>query len=164
MGDLNAHVGSDRTGFEDIMGPHGFGRQNREGKRLLEMCRRHGLKVGNSWYKKRDSQKITRYSWNGEQGTVLDYILVDEDLKPDLREVKVIPGVSIDSDHRLVVAEFKELKVIKKSTTQERKIRVWKLKERDVATEYKERVTTLIPKGDIGGVEEEWSAFKKGLV
>lgn len=35
MGDLNAQIGSERTGYEKIMGPHGFGKRNMEGNTSL---------------------------------------------------------------------------------------------------------------------------------
>ena len=34
-GDLNGHIGSDRAGFEEIRGLHGFGQVNREGETIL---------------------------------------------------------------------------------------------------------------------------------
>lgn len=37
-GDMNGHVGASRQGFEEIMGPFGFGVRNRDGLRILEFC------------------------------------------------------------------------------------------------------------------------------
>ena len=35
MGNLNAKVGMDNTGYEDIMGRHGLGERNESGERFL---------------------------------------------------------------------------------------------------------------------------------
>lgn len=37
-GGLNAHIRSDREGYEDVMSTHGWG--NREGSRLLDFCKK----------------------------------------------------------------------------------------------------------------------------
>lgn len=49
VGDMNAHVGSERRGYENVMGREGRGNRNKEGKNFLEFCRRNGLVVGNSY-------------------------------------------------------------------------------------------------------------------
>ncbi|VDP76753.1 unnamed protein product [Schistosoma curassoni] len=37
MGDLNAKVGMDNTGYEDIMGRHGLGERNENGERFANL-------------------------------------------------------------------------------------------------------------------------------
>ncbi|VDP42400.1 unnamed protein product [Schistosoma margrebowiei] len=38
MGDLNAKVGIDNTGFEDIMARHELGERNENGERFANLC------------------------------------------------------------------------------------------------------------------------------
>lgn len=38
MGDLNAQVGNDNSNIENVMGVHGLGTMNENGKILVEMC------------------------------------------------------------------------------------------------------------------------------
>ncbi|VDP47494.1 unnamed protein product [Schistosoma margrebowiei] len=38
MSDLNAKVGMDNTGYEDIMGRHGLGERNENGERFSNLC------------------------------------------------------------------------------------------------------------------------------
>lgn len=97
MGDLNAQVGSERLGFETSLGPYGWGPRNNEGIKLLDLCLRNELVLGNSWFKKRDSHRITRYGWDGVQKSVIDYFLVNKNFKKHLIDVKVIPSVALDS-------------------------------------------------------------------
>ena len=37
-GDLNGHVGRDRSGFEEVMGIDGNGERNEAGESILELC------------------------------------------------------------------------------------------------------------------------------
>ncbi|GFS19819.1 craniofacial development protein 2 [Elysia marginata] len=55
MGDLNAKVGSDNTGFEEYMGKHGLGVTNKNGKRFLEFCIGNNLVIGGTIFKHKDS-------------------------------------------------------------------------------------------------------------
>ena len=38
MGDCNAKIGSDNQGYENMMGVHGLGVMNDNGKRFVNMC------------------------------------------------------------------------------------------------------------------------------
>ena len=80
MGDLNAQVGNERLGKEEIIGPFGYGKKNDEGEILGDFCERSGLILGNTWFRKKNSHKITRYGW-GERRTkmVIDYLLVENE-------------------------------------------------------------------------------------
>ena len=67
----------------------------------------YDLALGNSFFKKREEHYVTYMS--GTNQTVIDYILVRRQYLRDLKDCKVIPGESIASQHRLLVAsvEFK---------------------------------------------------------
>ena len=75
MGDLNARVGVDRAGYEEVLGKYGNGSRNKEGDDLLRMCARNGLRVMNSRFQKEKKQLITRYAWDGASESVIDYII-----------------------------------------------------------------------------------------
>ena len=38
MGDFNAKIGADNTGYEDTMGTQGLGQMNENGERFADMC------------------------------------------------------------------------------------------------------------------------------
>ena len=38
MGDLNGHIGTQRDGYEQVMGYRGIGSRNGEGDRVLDFC------------------------------------------------------------------------------------------------------------------------------
>nr|CAD7426062.1 unnamed protein product [Timema monikensis] len=53
----------------------------------------------------RESYKITRYSWEGEEKFVIDHFVMDEEMKSDLKYRGIT--VSLDSNHRVLVADIK---------------------------------------------------------
>ena len=50
MGDLNARVGSDCSSQNSVMGPHGIGKCNENGERLLDFCASNHMIVSNTWF------------------------------------------------------------------------------------------------------------------
>jgi hypothetical protein len=48
MGDLNAKIGADNTGYECIMGRHSLDQMNKNGERLADLCALNKLVIGGS--------------------------------------------------------------------------------------------------------------------
>ena len=46
MGDFNAKIGADKTGYEDTMGTQGLGQMNENGERFADMCVLNQLVIG----------------------------------------------------------------------------------------------------------------------
>ncbi|KAG8232424.1 hypothetical protein J437_LFUL012855 [Ladona fulva] len=108
MGDLNAQVGMGRTGCEEIIGPHGYGKRNKEGDCLIDFCRRNNLFVGNTWFRKKPSRKITRYGWGDKHTkTLIDYVLIECEYRRELIDVTVMPEEEFGRDHRAVVFKMR---------------------------------------------------------
>ena len=108
---------------------------------------------------------MDRYKWNQQSGqfdqkSIIDYILCSD--RRIIRNVKVIPGVSLDSDHRLLVADIKVGKV---KTQQSRKRRVFKtksLQEQEKQDTYRNKLTQKLERQR----EEEkqsWDILKKTI-
>lgn len=165
MGDLNAQVGNERLGKEEVIGPFGYGKKNEEGEKLGDFCERNGLIVGNTWFRKKNSHKITRYGW-GERRTktAIDYFLVEKTNRRQLMDVTALPGEAFDGDHRVVVAKLKMGKMERIKAVREKKIKVWKLKDRKVQENFRELLKPKIPNTEVGSVEEEWGKFKEAFV
>ena len=99
-GDLNGHVGTDRSGFEDVMGGFRIVERNREGEAILEFCQSQRLKIMDTMFEKPRETLITFKS--GEAETQIDFILMrkmDDILGKDCR---VIPGKACLTQHRLL--------------------------------------------------------------
>ena len=52
LGDLNATLGSDRRGYESVLGPHSSGSRNDNSERRLDLCALHRLKITGSWFRR----------------------------------------------------------------------------------------------------------------
>lgn len=50
MGDLNAKVGNDNTGFERVMGRHGLGLMNENGELFANYCANNNLVIGGTLF------------------------------------------------------------------------------------------------------------------
>ena len=103
MGDFNSIVGKGST--DKVVGPFGLSRKTERGKMLIDFCMQHDLVVMNTWFKKR---KTKLYIWKspGDRNPYqIDYIMVKQRFRNSIRDVKTLPGVDIDSDHNLLVAE-----------------------------------------------------------
>ena len=46
MGDMNAQVGGDWSGFEHVLGPHAFGKRTENGNCLVQFCAMNNLMIG----------------------------------------------------------------------------------------------------------------------
>ena len=110
MGDLNGHIGTQREGYEQVMGYHGIGNRNDEGERVLDFCNVNHMKIMNTFFQHRPSHKYTWYGWNNDKQKYDRQTQIDLFLTTNHRFVtntKAIPSVSLDSYHRLVVMNTK---------------------------------------------------------
>ena len=112
IGDMNGHVGSERTGIRNVIGAYGLGPKNREGERIIDYCITNNLAIMNTFYLHRETHKWSWYRWNENQqnysdATLIDFVLTNN--KKIFRDVKAIPSVSLDSDHRLITCVWKNI-------------------------------------------------------
>nr|KAG5707025.1 hypothetical protein BaRGS_019630 [Batillaria attramentaria] len=59
MGDVNAKIGSDNTGYEDTMGTHGLGQMNENAERFADFCALNQLVIGGSIFPHKRIHKAT---------------------------------------------------------------------------------------------------------
>ena len=118
MGDFNAQIGPDRTGFENVMGKEAMGRRTDNGERLLSMCSSNELKVGGSIFAHKHIHKGTWRSPDGSTVNQIDHICISWRWTSALQDVRVYHGTDVASDHYLLVAKLKmKLKCRDKSRT-----------------------------------------------
>ena len=104
LGDMNAKVGNREADMG--VGKYGVPGVNENGERLVEVCCKRRLSIGNTWFEKRLIQKYTREGENGQERSLIDYVLVDEKSKNLLEDVNVYRGAAGGmSDHYLVNME-----------------------------------------------------------
>ena len=100
-GDMNGHVGSGADGFEGVHEGNGFGIRNPEGEMLLEFADAMGLTISNTWFMKRDSQKVT-YELGGNK-TVVDYMLTRREDRWMVRNVTVTQSEACIPQHKPMI-------------------------------------------------------------
>lgn len=100
MGDFNAKVGAPRNGEEIVLGPYSTGKRNRNGQKLIEMAFENNMKILNSQFKKRTSNRWTWISPDGRYKNEIDYILTN---RPKLFDnCGNIANLNFNSNHRML--------------------------------------------------------------
>jgi len=153
-GDMNAHIGRDRRGYEEVMGGNGIGQRNAEGEEMLQLCQQHGLKVWNTMSRKREEHLITYKS--GDARTQIDFIM-SKGRSVKVFDCKVIPGEECITQHRLVCADM-VVKGLKKSIRRrgEKRIKTWRLKDPEIKREFQEKLSHRI-----GEIEGNWKRYRE---
>jgi len=125
MGDLNAKIGKDNTGCEEIMGRHGLGEENDNGERLKELCAGHNMVIGGSVFPHKRIHKATWISPDHKTENQIDHMCVSKKFRRSMEDVRVYRGADVGSDHNLVMGKFKlKLKRIGGATgNQEKRIK-----------------------------------------
>ncbi|VDP29660.1 unnamed protein product [Schistosoma margrebowiei] len=117
MGDLNAKVGMDNTGYKDIMGRHGPGERNENGKRFPNLCAFNKLVIGGTIFPYKRIHKITWTSPDHTTQNQIDHICINKKFRRTMEDVRTKRGADIASDHHLLIAKMK-LKLKKYWTTE----------------------------------------------
>ena len=102
MGDLNARVGDNVKVWGEVIGKQGEAVENGNGKRLLQFCAEIDLVVTNTWFQHKDIHEFTWECRGRNQRSIIDYFLVKQGMRKQLRDVKVVRGAEIGSDHYLL--------------------------------------------------------------
>ncbi|VDP44631.1 unnamed protein product [Schistosoma margrebowiei] len=107
MGDFNAKVGADNTGYEDIMGQHGLGERNESGERFANLCAFNKLVIGGTIFPHKSIHKITWTSPDHTTQNQIDHICINKTFRRTIEDVRTKRGADIASDHHLLVAKMK---------------------------------------------------------
>merc|ERR1711874_757002 len=171
MGDLNAKIGKDNTGCEEIMGRHGLGEENDNGERLKELCAGHNMVIGGSVFPHKRIHKATWISPDHKTENQIDHMCVSKKFRRSMEDVRVYRGADVGSDHNLVMGKFKlKLKRIGGANgNQEKRIKynTQFLASRDTQEKFKlalknrlQPLSELIEEEQMG-VQEHWTSIKE---
>nr|KAG5699266.1 hypothetical protein BaRGS_000468 [Batillaria attramentaria] len=92
MGDFNAKIGSDNTGYENTMGTHGLGQMNENGERFADFCALNQLVIGGSIF---PHQRIHKATWRSPDHVTenqIDHICISRKFRRSWRDVRVMRG------------------------------------------------------------------------
>ena len=79
LGDMDTKVGN-REVYK-VVGKYSVPGLNENGERLVEVCSKMRLSIGNTWFAKRLIQKYTKEDENEQERRLIDYVLVEEKSK-----------------------------------------------------------------------------------
>lgn len=108
MRDLNAPMGSDVSSWGTVLGLHGFGDVNENGKHLLDFCTNNQLVLTNTWFQHKLIHKDTwfRNRDRPRVGHMIDFMLVKKCFRNSVLDTHVYRSTLHDSDHELVVSSL----------------------------------------------------------
>lgn len=167
MGDMNGHVGQDREGLEGILGAFGIGDRNREGERIIDFCILNNLSIMNTFYKHKDEHKWSWYRYNNtlqdySDKTMIDLMLTNN--KNIFKDVKAIPSVSLDSDHRMILGKIRIKLPVTKNNKKRKRFMLENLKNpqciEQLITKVQDRRQREISE-TVSNVESKWNKFKE---
>ncbi len=88
LGDMNAKVGS--RVIKGVVGGYGVEGVTENGQHLVDICAERGLFLSDTFQHK----MIHRYTWaRGDARSLIDYIAVDNILKREVEDAKVVRGL-----------------------------------------------------------------------
>ncbi|VDP71478.1 unnamed protein product, partial [Schistosoma mattheei] len=107
MGDLNAKVEMDITGYEDIVGRHVLRERNDNGEIFVNLCAFNKLVIGGTIFPHKRIHKTTWTSPNHTTRYQIDHIAVNKRFRKTMEEVRTRRGSGIASDYHLLVTKIK---------------------------------------------------------
>ena len=164
LGDLNAKVGNDNAGREDIMGKHGLGVQNDNGERFVELCTLNDLVIGGTLFPHKDHHKATWISHDRRTENQIDHITISKKFRGSMLDVRVKRGADAASDHNLLVCNLRlKLQAAKKfEERSSKRYNVSSLKDRNKLETFKlelrNRFSALSEDTDL---ETQWKEVKE---
>jgi exonuclease III len=174
-GDFNAKTGSAHKKYPNHVGKYGKGQVNENGETLLETAQRNNLVLTNTTFQHKLSHRTTwespyrKYTMkNGEERrnpnrNQIDYIIVKaEYIKQITNSRSYHHGTTIETDHRLVIADTKLSLIVHKPSKQTRKPNLEKLREKDTQEQYKTEVDKILENTEsASNIQERWNEIVK---
>ncbi|CAH8471399.1 unnamed protein product [Schistosoma rodhaini] len=172
MGDFNAKVGKDNTGYEDVMGQYGLGGRNENGERFANLCAFNKLVIGGTIFPHKNIHKATWISPDHTTQNQIDHVCINKKFRRTMEDVRTRRGADIASDHHLLVAKMK-LKLKKHWTmarTTSQKFNTAFLRDADKLNEFNIALSNRFEafhdllNGEGTTIESSWKGIKEAIV
>lgn len=99
-GDINTRV--EKQSNSRVVGMHGEEVKNNNRERLISLCEQHKLKIMNGFFDHKEIHKYTWYYHSRGLKSIIDYVIVKQQTKLRVQNVKVRRGADCGSDHCMV--------------------------------------------------------------
>lgn len=168
MGDANAKIGTDNTGYEAIMGRDGLGVMNENGEMFANFCAFNNFVIGGSIFPHKRIHKATWVSPDGVTENQIDHFCISHRFRCSLDDVRVQRGADVGSDHHMVLAKIK-IRLRKQGNRggpPRRKYVVSQLqgsKKEDFVIQLRNRFQALTQLDDDTGIETHWTKIKDAI-
>ncbi|XP_063442397.1 uncharacterized protein LOC134722706 [Mytilus trossulus] len=116
MGDFNAKLRQDNSGFERIMGKHGCGIMNENEEHLVDFCGLNNRVIGGTLFRHKDVHKLTWVSPGGRDKNQIDHIAINESETVDEQWQEVEDLFKKTSEKILSFKRQKHKELIKQET------------------------------------------------
>ena len=103
MGDFNAKIGMDNTGYEDVMGTDRLGQMNENDEHFAGLCALNQLVIGGSIFPHKRIHKATWISLDHVTENQIDDICISRKFRRSWQDVRVMRGADVSSDHHLLM-------------------------------------------------------------
>ncbi len=86
----------ENTEIGDVVGKYGVEEVNKNKQNLVDICAERGLFLSNTFFQ---HKVIHRYTWSrGNERSLIDYTAVDNRLRREVEDAKVVKRLLSDSD------------------------------------------------------------------
>ena len=169
LGDFNARVGRDSDTWKAIIGKHGVGGCNDNGRLLLEFCAELQLTITNTIFQQKDSLKTTWMHPRSKHWHLIDYIIVRQRDIKDVLHTRVMRSAECHTDHRLVRCKlnfyFKPRS--KQGHTIKRKFKIKNLLSEDIKANFQASLHSRLEEPNFPPdlpPEEMWNHMKAAIL
>ena len=104
-GDIKVHIESSNVGYDGMHGVFGYGDRITDGYRILEFTGGLNLVICNTSFMKQESQSVTYAA--GPVKSMVDYIIMWQEDKVKVRNVKVIANEECVPKHKLLLMDMR---------------------------------------------------------
>ena len=167
MGDFNAKIGMDNTGYEDIMGTYGLGQMNDNGERFADLYALNQLVIGGSIFPHKRIHKATWISSKHVKENQINHICISRKFRRSWQDVRVMRGVDVSSDHHLLITVRPRLKRFTTANSTRTKYNVGLLRDKDIQAAFQISLSSrLQPLQELiedneTDIETQWEHCKK---